>query len=47
MKFLSLALVLSLTAACGMAEAQNKPAKRKSLHEEFSGQGYGAAGCGL
>jgi hypothetical protein len=29
------------------AVAQEKKAPRKSLHDEFTGQGYGVAGCGL
>lgn len=29
------------------AMAQDKKAPKKSLHDEFTGQGYGMAGCGL
>lgn len=36
--FICTALLLPVTAAYG---------KRKSLHDEFTGQGYGTAGCGL
>lgn len=44
MKLVSAMIALVLIAGVNMAQAQGK---RKSLSQEFSGQGYGMAGCGL
>jgi len=49
---LALSALLSVTAFAADAQkkakaSDEKPARRKSLHEEFTGQGYGMAGCGL
>jgi hypothetical protein len=43
MKFVIAAVALIMIAGGDFAHAQH----RKSLTEEFSGQGYGMAGCGL
>lgn len=40
-----LMVVLSILAIVPFAQAQKK--KKESLHDQFSGQGYGMAGCGL
>lgn len=45
MKLVSAFIALALFAGVNAAHAQNQ--KRKSLSQEFSGQGYGMAGCGL
>jgi len=47
--FAIFALVLAFAAQNVQAQAQgDQPkAKTKSLHEQFTGQGYGTAGCGL
>ncbi len=39
-----LIVVLSILAMVPFAQAQKK---KESLHDQFSGQGYGMAGCGL
>lgn len=44
MKLVSAMIALIMIAGVNMAHAQQR---RKSLHEEFTGQGYGMAGCGL
>jgi hypothetical protein len=44
MKLVSAMIALVLIAGANMAHAQQR---RKSLAQEFSGQGYGMAGCGL
>ncbi len=38
--------LFSIVSINGFAEGEKK-AKKKSLHDEFTGQGYGVAGCGL
>jgi Protein of unknown function (DUF3015) len=38
--------VQAQTKKAGSAQPQ-QPARNKSLHDQFSGQGYGLAGCGL
>lgn len=43
MKLANLILALAFIAAGGVAHAE----KHKSLHDQFTGQGYGVAGCGL
>jgi len=43
MKLLSALVALGLVVAGTAAHAQ----KKQSLHDQFSGQGYGMAGCGL
>lgn len=37
--------VAAVVAMAGAAEAQKQ--KKQSLHDQFTGQGYGTAGCGL
>ncbi|HVK61817.1 MAG TPA: DUF3015 family protein [Bdellovibrionales bacterium] len=37
----------AVTAPVAAEPAPAEPTHRKSLHDEFSGQGYGVAGCGL
>ncbi len=41
----SLLVLLALTAPLAVNAQDKKP--RQSLHDEFTGQGYGVAGCGL
>ena len=44
---LLIAFALTMTSGAAFAQAQAKRAKSKSLHDQFTGQGYGMAGCGL
>lgn len=44
MKKMLMVSLLALIPAVGMAQ---KAGKKQSLHDQFSGQGYGMAGCGL
>lgn len=46
-RMLVIALALSLGPVVAEAQKKAQGGKRKSLHEEFTGQGYGMAGCGL
>jgi hypothetical protein len=39
--------ILALMAPVAFANAQNKKARKQSLEQAASGQGYGVAGCGL
>lgn len=43
MKLLSALVAIGMLVAVNPAQAQ----KKQSLHDQFSGQGYGMAGCGL
>ena len=43
-----LLVIAALAMGVSVAQAQNAPKQKKqSLHDQFSGQGYGTAGCGL
>jgi len=42
-----LLVIAALAMGVSVAQAQNAPKKKQSLHDQFSGQGYGTAGCGL
>jgi hypothetical protein len=44
---LLVAFALLITTGSVFAQAQAKRTKTKSLHDQFTGQGYGMAGCGL
>lgn len=46
-KVILVALALALSPMLAHAQKKEATGKRKSLHQEFSGQGYGMAGCGL
>ncbi len=41
------ALTLTLGVTTAQAQAQQQGKKKQSLHDQYSGQGYGLAGCGL
>jgi hypothetical protein len=43
MKFFSIIAAVAVLFAINSAQAQ----KKQSLHDQFTGQGYGMAGCGL
>lgn len=48
MRLLSMLIAIAMLGSGFMAEAQQKKRKKtKSLHDQFTGQGYGMAGCGL
>lgn len=47
MRLVSMLIAMAMLGAGVMAEAQQKRKKNKSLHDQFVGQGYGMAGCGL
>lgn len=46
---LAVLLIATLVSPIAFAQGEGRPKKkaRQSLHDEFTGQGYGLAGCGL
>ncbi|GIL16702.1 MAG: hypothetical protein BroJett040_04530 [Oligoflexia bacterium] len=46
MKLLKVVVALTAVFSVGVAQAQKKE-KKQSLHDQFTGQSYGMAGCGL